>query len=211
MDKSIASNNKLYSEKRYLLLLVTCFTFSLNVISQNIQKDTATNTNIIEYKLITGFKLTKSDQTPNIYTHSIIGLDIKPKNINFGFAYRNFFNAQFIGSRDKHYYANKSIRFMTATNSFDIYYVLNYKKYENFSKFGLGVYFEREQNWYDQYVIYTNSHSQGIEISYYTKLKWIHVGLRQKIQISTENRLASFDVLEKYYTQLCFEIPIKLK
>lgn len=188
-----------------------CFSFASYSFAQNLNSDTLTDSNKLNYNLITGFKLTKNGETPNIYTHSVLGLDIKPKNINFGIAFRNFFNAQFIGKRDNYAFANKSIRTMTSTNCFDFYYLLKYKKNSNFSKFGIGIYFERKQNWYDQYFIYTNSHAQGIELSYYTKLKWLHIGLRQKIQIFTEFRLTSFDILDKYYTQLCFEFPIKIK
>lgn len=193
-----------------MIFLVTCFIFVLIGHSQNLS-DSVTDENKINYNLISGFKLTKNNDAPNIYTSSIIGIEIKPDKINFGFAYRNFFNTQFIGKRDNYNFANKSIRFMTITNSFDLFYLKKYKKDQNFSKIGVGIYFERDQSWYDQYFIYQNSHAQGIELSYYTKLKWIHIGLRQKIQIFTEFRLTSFDILDRYYTQLCFEFPIKLK
>jgi len=193
-------------KKQAHYILVVCLFLSLfNGFSQDsLSKKT-------KFKAIIGFKLSGREMLPIVSVHSIVGLEYQLKNKNISFAFRNFFNTQQAAKRRPIDLSQKSLIWLTSKNCFDIFYSIPITKKNNFIKLGAGIYFERNQNASDQFLFLTIPHYQGVELSVYTKLKWINIGFRQQIQLFSNYKRLDIGVKEIYRFNLCFEIPINIK
>lgn len=203
----LQKTNIIFSKKQTCNIFVGLFLLPFLSFSQ-INDSSKTE----KYKAIIGFKLHTNTSMPNVFTSSILGIEYKLfPNRNLYLSYRNFFNAQFIAKRESQPYFQKNTRYLLSKNCFDISYKVNFNKKSNFIKIGAGVYFERNQQISDQYIFLSSPHFQGIELSIYTKFKWLNVGLRQQIQLFENFKSTNIAALERRFINICFEIPINIK
>lgn len=201
-------DNFIINKQIHYILVVNLFVLCNSCFSQNtdsIKHDKS------KYIAIVGFKLNLNKQMPNIYTSSVLGIEYKLKNKKISFAFRNFFNSQYAGKRTPIDFRQKNLLFLTSKNCFDVHYTIPTKNKTNYLKVGTGIYFERDQDFGGQFLGFTNGHFQGIELSLYSKLKWLNIGFRHQIQLFYNYNVAVIAVSELQKFNLCFEIPINIK
>ena len=186
-----------------ILICLIGLSFFNRIYSQNIDSLKREE----KINLIFGVKLFFTRATPEIRTASNIGADwylFKNKRLNI--SYRNFFSV-FITPKEP-FLSHKNIILLNSSNSFNFCYKIPIKS--SYVKFGLGPYSAREQDFTDQYLYLKDPQQYGLEVSIYTKLKWLNIGYRHQIQLADRDN-TTFEPIDLFRFSLCIEVPINIK